>query len=177
MSLRRSDPFPSMPQLTYAHAPRPLPRTSSTRAHSTGNLPAMSTTAALPTTATRRTPLLRAALKLDAIVTGANGAAYLIAAGPLGDLLGLSPALLRGTGAFLIAFAAAVYFTSTRPQIPRTAAYAIVAANAVWAIDSAVAAIAGWGSPETAGTVWIVMQAIVVAGFAELQLTGLRRKD
>jgi hypothetical protein len=121
-------------------------------------------------------PLLRLALKLDAVVTGANGAAYLIAAGPLGDLFGLSPALLRGAGAFLLAFAAVVWLVATRPSIPRPAAYAIVAANAVWAIDSVVAAIAGWGSPETVGTVWMVMQAIVVAGFAELQLTGLRRR-
>jgi hypothetical protein len=37
-------------------------------------------------------------------------------------------------------------------------------------------AIAGWGDPTTAGTVWILMQAVVVAAFAELQLTGLRRK-
>jgi hypothetical protein len=127
-------------------------------------------------TATPARPLLRLALKLDAIVTGANGAAYLIAAGPLGDLFGLSPALLRGAGVFLIAFSAAVYLTATRPSIPRPAVYAIIAANAVWAADSIVAAIAGWGSPETIGTVWIVMQAIVVAGFAELQLTGLRRR-
>ncbi len=127
-------------------------------------------------TATPARPLLRLALKLDAIVTGANGAAYLIAAGPLGELFGLSPALLRGTGAFLLAFAAAVWLTATRPSIPRPAVHAIVAANAVWAAVSIIAAIAGWGSPETIGTVWIVMQAIVVAGFAELQLTGLRRR-
>jgi hypothetical protein len=126
---------------------------------------------------TERTPLLRLALKLDAIMTGANGAAYLIAAGPLGDLLGLSPALLRGTGAFLVAFAAAVWLTATRRSISRPAVYAIVAANAIWAVDSIVAAIAGWGTPDTAGTVWIVLQAIVVAGFAELQLAGLKRKD
>ena len=126
---------------------------------------------------TQRTPLLRLALKLDAIVTGANGAAYLIAAGPLGDLLGLSPALLRGTGAFLLAFAAAVYATARRTNIPRPAVYAIVAANAIWAVDSIVAAIAGWGTPATAGTVWIVLQAVVVAAFAELQLAGLKRKD
>jgi hypothetical protein len=132
-------------------------------------------TTATITSATRRRPFLRLALKLDAIVTGANGAAYLIAAGPLGDLFGLSPTLLRGTGAFLVAFAAAVWLTATRPAIPRTAVYAIVAANAIWAIDSVVAAVAGWGTPGTAGTVWIVLQAIVVAGFAALQLTGLRR--
>jgi hypothetical protein len=131
----------------------------------------------IPIISTQRTPLLRLALKLDAIVTGANGAAYLIAAGPLSDLLGLSPALLRGTGAFLLAFAAAVWLTATRREIPRAPAYAIVAANAIWAIDSIVTAIAGWGTPETVGTVWIVLQAIVVAAFAELQLAGLRPKD
>ena len=50
-------------------------------------------------TSTNRGPpmSLRTALKLDAVVTGANGAAYLVAAGPLEDLLGLSPALLRGS--------------------------------------------------------------------------------
>jgi hypothetical protein len=131
----------------------------------------------IPIITTERTPLLRLALKLDAVVTGANGAAYLVAAGPLADLLGLSPVLLRGTGAFLVAFAAAVWLTATRPRIPRAPAYAIVAANTTWAAGSIVAAIAGWGTPETAGTVWMVLQAIVVAGFAELQLAGLRRKD
>ena len=128
-----------------------------------------------PAVAADRSGLLRLALKLDAVVTGANGAAYLVAAGPLGDLLGLSPALLRGTGASLLAFAALVWVAGTRPEIPRGAARAVVAANALWAADSIVVALAGWGSPTTAGTVWIVLQAIVVAGFAELQLVGLRR--
>jgi hypothetical protein len=122
-----------------------------------------------------RRPLLRPALKLDAVVTGANGAAYLAAAGPIGDLLGLSAPLLRGVGAFLLAYAALVWLTGARRAIPRAPVLAIVAGNAAWAAGSIVAAIAGWGDPTTAGTVWIVMQAIVVAGFAELQLTGLRR--
>ena len=60
---------------------------------------------------------LRTALKLDAVVTGANGAAYLVAAGPLEDLLGLSPALLRGIGAFLLLFSAAVWTVAARPQV------------------------------------------------------------
>ena len=59
-------------------------------------------------TTARPRPLLRTALKLDAVVTGANGAAYLAAAAPLSDLLGLSETLLRATGAFLLAFAAVV---------------------------------------------------------------------
>ena len=119
--------------------------------------------------------LLRLALKLDAAVTGANGAAYVVAAGPLEDLLGLDAALLRGIGVFLLAFAAAVYVAATRPTIPPAAVIAIVVANALWAIDSVVAAAAQWGSPTTAGTVWIALQAVVVAGFACLQLASRAR--
>lgn len=75
-------------------------------------------------------------LKLDAAVTGANGAAYLVAANRS----------------------------------------ATCSASVAWALVSLAAAIAGWGTPTTEGTVWIVLQALVVAGFAELQLTGLRRQ-
>jgi hypothetical protein len=72
-------------------------------------------------------------------------------------------------------FAAGVYAVSRRDPIPAGAVRAVVAANVLWAIGSLVAAIAGWGTPSTAGAVWIVLQAVVVAGFAELQLLGLRR--
>lgn len=64
-----------------------------------------------------RDGLLRLALKLDAAVTGVNGVAYLAAAEPLEDLLGLPPDLLRPLGAFLVLFAAAVWFAATRPAI------------------------------------------------------------
>lgn len=131
------------------------------------------TTAASP--AARDRSLLRVALQLDAAVTGANGAAYLVLAGPVGDLLGLSPSLLRGVGAFLLVFAAAVAATASRTVIPRAAVKAIVVANLGWAAGSAIAAVAGWGDPSTAGTVWIALQALVVAGFAELQVAGLKR--
>jgi hypothetical protein len=132
-----------------------------------------STTATVTSRATR--PLLRLALELDAVVTGANGLAYVAAAGPIGDLLDMSPGLLRGIGAFLLVFAAGVLAVSRRDPIPAGAVRAVVGLNALWAIGSLVAAIAGWGTPSTAGVVWIVIQAVVVAGFAELQLFALRR--
>ena len=44
----------------------------------------------------------------DGAVTGVNGVAYLAAAGPLEDLLGLPAAWLRGAGAVLLAFAAGI---------------------------------------------------------------------
>ena len=124
---------------------------------------------------TDRGALLRLALRLDAVVTAGNGAAYLVAAEPVGDLLGLAPALLRGAGAFLLVFAALVWVTATRAEPARTAVLGVVAVNAAWAMSSVVAAIAGWGTPTTAGTVWIVAQALVVGAFAELQLLRLRR--
>jgi hypothetical protein len=123
---------------------------------------------------TRRVTL-RGALLLDAAVTGATGAAYLLAAGPLGDLLGLSPTLLRLLGAVLVTFALAVWLTATRPAIPRGAVVAIVVVNAAWAAGSVGVAIGGWTSPTAIGAAWIVAQAVVVGAFAELQATALRR--
>ena len=114
--------------------------------------------------------MLRPALILDAAVTGVNGVAYLAAAGPLEDLLGLPAEWLRTAGAVLVAFALLVALASRRPT--PGAVSAIVAVNVAWVLGSLVFAIAGWGSPETAGTVWIVLQAIVVAGFAELQVAS-----
>jgi hypothetical protein len=113
--------------------------------------------------------LLQGVMRLDAAVTGANGVAYLALAGPLKDLLGLSSPLLRGVGAFLVAFAVFVALAGTRVPL------VVIGANIAWAAGSIVAAIAGWGSPETVGTVWIVLQAITVGAFAELGLIGVRR--
>ncbi len=118
---------------------------------------------------------LRTVLRLDSAVTGANGAAYLLAAGPLGDLLGLDAVLLRVLGVVLLAFATVVWLTAARPVVPRAAVRAIVAINAAWVAASVVVAIGGWTSPTVAGAVWIVAQAIVVAGFAELQVAALKR--
>jgi hypothetical protein len=119
--------------------------------------------------------LLRTALTLDAGVTAANGLAYLAFAGPLHDLLGLSESVLRGAGAFLLVYALGVL--AARPAPAKAAVVAVIAGNAIWAIDSVVAALAGWGDPTTAGAVWMVLQAIVVAGFAALQLAGLKRAE
>ena len=116
----------------------------------------------------------RFVLRLDAAVSGANGVAYLVAAGPLGELLGLSPELLRVLGGVLIAFAAAAWLGASRGA-GRAVLLAFAGANAAWATASIVVAIAGWGSPSVAGTVWIVAQALVVAAFAELQAISARR--
>ncbi|MEW2353114.1 hypothetical protein [Spirillospora sp. NPDC029432] len=117
--------------------------------------------------------LLRVALRLDAAVTGVNGLAYLALAGPLHDLLGLEAAPSRALGAFLLLYAAAVWAVSLRPR--PLAVTAVVEANVVWTVLSLATAAMGWLSLNAVGVTWAVLQAAVVAGFAALQYTALRR--
>ncbi|GAA2674031.1 hypothetical protein [Streptomyces lunalinharesii] len=117
---------------------------------------------------------LRRFLALDAVVTGANGLAYLLAPGPVGRLIGVDPGLLRGLGAFLTAYGVAVGVLAVRARQPAPAVRLVMLANLAWAVASLVAP-ALWFDASTAGTVWIVLQGVVVAGFAALQYGAFRR--
>jgi hypothetical protein len=119
--------------------------------------------------------LLRTALRLDAVITGVNGLAYLALAGPLEDLLGLGTGPGRAIGAFLLVYAAAVWAVSMPARISRGAAMAVVEANLLWTVLSIAAVATGRPDLNAVGGVWAVLQALVVAGFAALQYTGLRR--
>lgn len=120
-----------------------------------------------------RTKFLRIALALDAVVTGVNGLVYLAAAGPVGDLLGPDPTLLREIGAFLLVYGAAVGFLATR--VRPGAVKAVIALNAVWAVASVAAVATGVLGFTTLGAVWAIAQALVVGAFAEAQIMGLRK--
>ncbi|MGW0335003.1 hypothetical protein ACWD0J_24565 [Streptomyces sp. NPDC003011] len=120
---------------------------------------------------------LRRFLALDAVVTGANGVAYLAAAGPLGDFLGTGTRLLLVLGMILTVYAAAVGLLAARARPAALPVRAVVEVNLAWAALS-LAALGLWLSPTTAGTVWTVLQALTVAGFALLQYAALRvRQD
>ncbi|WP_051515759.1 hypothetical protein [Candidatus Blastococcus massiliensis] len=126
----------------------------------------MTTTATAPS-------LLRLALRTDAVVSGLNGAAYLLLTGPLSDLLGLPSGHLRGLGIFLLVYAAGVWLVAERPLRP--AVGAVIVGNLLWVAGSLVVVAADVGTPTTTGAVWVVLQAVVVAAFAVLQFAGLRR--
>ena len=126
-------------------------------------------TAALP----RGRGLLPVALRVDSVVSAANGAAYLLGAGALDSLLGLDAGLLRAVGAFLLLYAAFVWWVSGRPTA-RTV-WPVIEANIAWTHASFVVIAAGWFSPTTGGSVWVALQALVVGGFAALQYRGLRQ--
>ena len=136
----------------------------------------MSTSTITPRTLLSTLTDLRTALSLDSIVTGLNGAAYLAAGSILDDVLGLPASVLRAVGAFLLAYAIAVWAIRSTRTISRPFVYGVVVANGAWAVGSIIVAIAGWHSPTAIGTVWIVAQAAVVAAFAELQVIALRRR-
>lgn len=119
--------------------------------------------------------LVRRVLQVDAVVTGANGAAYVVAAGVLDSALGVPEGFLRGIGAFLCVFALGVWIVASRPAINPAAVLTVAVANAGWVLTSLVYAAAGWHSPTTGGTVWVVLQALTVAGFATAQAWAVRR--
>jgi hypothetical protein len=119
--------------------------------------------------------LLRQSLRLDAVASGALG--VLLAAGGtlLDDPLGIPSAVLVPVGGFLVVYAAALWLLGARPRVSRPAVRVVVAGNLAWVVASVAAAVAGWWSPTTAGTVLVLAQAAAVVVLIELQLTGLRR--
>jgi hypothetical protein len=119
--------------------------------------------------------LLRFALMLDGVATGANGVIYLAGAPLLDGWLGLPTEMLMAVGAFLIAYAALVLRLATRPAMPRVAVVAVIAANVLWAVDSLIALALDWFTSTTVGQVLIAVQAVLVAGLAALQYVGLKQ--
>ncbi|MGW4797678.1 hypothetical protein ACWEPC_35185 [Nonomuraea sp. NPDC004297] len=122
-----------------------------------------------------RTKFLRLTLAADAVVTGGNGLVYLAFAGPVGTLLGPDTGLLRGIGAFLLAYGVAVAVLAARRDISPAGTRVVIAMNIVWTLGSIAAVVTGAAGLTTVGAVWAIAQALVVAVFAELQITGLRR--
>lgn len=123
----------------------------------------------------RPSVLLRRALLLDAACSGAMGLLLAVAAAPLGWWFHLPEALLRESGFFLLAFAAALVWLGTRPAVPRWAVLGVVIGNALWAIDSVLLLLPGWIAPNWLGGGFILAQAAIVAALAELEYVGLQR--
>ncbi|GAA0446236.1 hypothetical protein Aca07nite_04430 [Actinoplanes capillaceus] len=128
-------------------------------------------------TATARTnseALLRWVLKADALVTGANGIAYLALAGVLTDVLGHPVSVQHAVGAFLVVFAIAVGVIATRPVAGRAAVRTVIAVNVTWVLLSIVVLGAGAVEATTLGRVWMAAQAAIVAVFAAIQAYALK---
>jgi hypothetical protein len=126
---------------------------------------------------TQPSTLLRYALLADAIASGATGLLLLAGAGLLEGFLNIPVALSREAGLVLIPYVAFVAYIGTRENIARGAVWAIILANAVWALASIALLASGWIAPNLLGVIFIALQAAVVAVFGELQFVGLRRSS
>ena len=119
---------------------------------------------------------LRRVLIADAVISGTTGLLLIAAAHPLSQLLAIVPGLLRATGASLIPFAAFVTWVCTRAAIPRTSVWTVIALNAAWVVASFALLFVDGFDPSRLGVAFIVLQAVAVAGLAEAQYVGLRRR-
>ncbi|RKH55736.1 hypothetical protein [Corallococcus aberystwythensis] len=119
--------------------------------------------------------LLRRALLLDGVASGAMGLLMAGAAGPLGPLLGLEPGLLRAAGLGLIPFALLLGYLASRDTLPSWPVWFVVAVNALWVVDSVLLMTHGPTAPTGLGVAFVSAQALAVALFAALEYAGLRR--
>ena len=122
-------------------------------------------------------PFLRRALQIDAIFSGAAALMLIFGAGFFAALLNLPEAFLGNAGIVLVPFALGVGYLASRDVVSKTAVWAVIVINAIWTIDSIALLASGWVSPNLLGQAFIVMQAIAVGVFAELEFIGLRKSE
>ena|SRR5687768_1152713 len=118
---------------------------------------------------------LRRALIADAVISGTSAVLLLAGAGLLSRMFGVSAELLRSAGWSLVPFMAFLIWLLTRANLPRTAVWVVIALNLGWVIGSIALLFVDRIDPTGLGIAFILVQAIAVAGFAEMQYVGLRR--
>jgi hypothetical protein len=118
--------------------------------------------------------LLRYALTVDAIASGASAVLLLAGAGYLTELLGLPVELMRVAGIILVPFVALVGYLATRAEPSPGAVWAVILINIAWVVGSAYVLFGGVVSPTGLGFAFVAVQAIAVLIFADFQFFGLR---
>jgi hypothetical protein len=120
---------------------------------------------------------LRRALLADAVVSGVGGLGFAFGAATFATLLSLPESLLRETGLFMIAYTALVGWLAARAFVPKPLVWLVIIGNAAWTVGSIALLLSGAVSPNLAGELMVVAQAIATGVFAELQYVGLRRSE
>lgn len=122
-------------------------------------------------------PLLRFALRLDAVASAGVGALTCLGLQPLHVLLGAPSAWVLGLGLFMLAYGLAMGWLSTWQRLDTRLLWVVVVGNLAWAVDSVLLAASGWISPQMLGLALLLGQAVAVAVIAELQYLGLRQSQ
>jgi hypothetical protein len=121
-----------------------------------------------------KTLSIRQVLLADAAITGATALLMLAGATLLDDLLDLPAALLAGTGAVLVPYVGYLTWLATRDDAPRPGVLAVIGLNVAWAIGCVALLVSGQVEPSALGTGFVVIQAVAVLVFADLQAIALR---
>ncbi|MFG3259489.1 hypothetical protein [Streptomyces sp. NPDC048172] len=134
------------------------------------------TTAPRTAAGSARKDLLRTSLRIDSWSTAFFGVFLLVGAAWLEGPLGLTPNWSVPFGVAMLGGAAALSLIAGYPEIPARLARTVVALNAVSAVGMLVLAFTGVMPLNGLGTAFIVVGAVAVTAFAELEFVGLRRQ-
>lgn len=118
---------------------------------------------------------LRRILLADAAISGAFGILLALAAPFLSRVIAVSAPFLRAVGISLIPFAALLVFLVLRRHIAPASVWSVIALNVAWVAASVLVLLTGTIQPNAAGYGFVILQAALVAVFAELQYVGLRK--
>ena len=123
----------------------------------------------------RNSTFLRWVLLCDAATCFSSGLLMIFGSQTLERFLGLSPQLLLYTGVSLLPFAAFLVYLAMRESFSPAMVWAVIVLNVLWTVDSFLALVTGWISPNELGYLFVIAQALAVALFAGLEFFGLRK--
>ncbi|MGP3949459.1 hypothetical protein [Streptomyces sp. 7N604] len=119
--------------------------------------------------------LLRTVLRIDSASTAVMAVVLIAASGALTSPTGMPVAMSVGFGLYQLGGAAALALIAGYPAIPRGLAWTVIAVNALSCIGCLVLAFGDLAPLTGLGVAFLIVGAVVVAVFAELEFIGLRR--
>ena len=122
----------------------------------------------------RSSRLLRLGLRIDAVCSGIAGVVLAATAGWLAGRSGLPLGAEYTLAAFLLAYAAAVYWLSTLEDVRRVGP-AVVAGNLIFTVLAIVVVLEDIWPLTATGVTLMVVSAIYTLAMADLQYLGVRR--
>ena len=126
------------------------------------------------TTTQDKAQLLRRALRANGTFSIMSGIAFILAARPIANLIGIDyPVVIAGIGLSLAFFAVALFFNAARSEVSRIEAALAVAGDLAWVAGSGV--VIALGILTTSGNWAVALIADIVLLFAIFQFVGLRR--
>ncbi|MFD1711100.1 hypothetical protein FVQ98_00185 [Ottowia sp. GY511] len=125
---------------------------------------------------THPTSFLRQVLLADGAMGLAVAAVHLLAGALLASWLALPSALLLGTGVFLLGWGVGLIWLGRADGLGAGAVWAVIGGNALWALAAITLLLGDVGAQANGwGRAYLVLHALIVVVFAELQWWGLRR--